>query len=65
MSCIAWASRKTGGPKLSAALNFLWLLFLFQDKEPSTALAVRARRSQSNMDLDEQRKKIRKHFEIS
>jgi hypothetical protein len=42
-SCIAWASRKTGAPKLSAALNFLWLLSLFQDKE-------------SNMDLDEQKK---------
>jgi len=42
-SCIAWASRKTGAPKLSAALNFLWLLSLFQDKE-------------SNMDLDEQNK---------
>jgi hypothetical protein len=32
-SCIAWASLKTGVPKLSAALNFLWLLSLFQDKE--------------------------------
>ena len=28
-SCIAGASRKTGAPKLSAALNFLWLLSLF------------------------------------
>jgi len=32
-SCIAWAGLKTGDPKLSAALNFLWLLSLFQDKE--------------------------------
>jgi hypothetical protein len=36
-------SFKTGAPKLSAALNFLWLLSLFQDKE-------------SNKALDEQRK---------
>jgi hypothetical protein len=43
VSCITWASLKTGAPKLSAALNFLWLLSLFQDKE-------------SNKALDEQRK---------
>jgi len=29
-SCIALASLKIGAPKLSAALNFLWLLSLFQ-----------------------------------
>jgi hypothetical protein len=42
-SCIAWASRKTGAPKLSAALIFLWLLSFYQEKE-------------SNMDLDKQKK---------
>jgi hypothetical protein len=42
-------------------LNFLWLLSLFQDKEPRTALAVRARRSQSDMDFGEQRKKEKKN----
>jgi hypothetical protein len=26
-------AEKQGAPKLSAALNFLWLLSLFQDKE--------------------------------
>jgi len=37
-SCIACASRKTVAPKLSAALNFLWLLSLFQDKESNIQL---------------------------
>jgi len=32
-SCIAWASFKTGAPKLSAALIFLWLLSFYQEKE--------------------------------
>jgi hypothetical protein len=32
-SCIACASRKTGAPKLSAALIFLWLLSFYQEKE--------------------------------
>jgi hypothetical protein len=32
-SCIAWASLKTGAPKLSAALIFLWLLSFYQEKE--------------------------------
>src|SRR5450759_1561123 len=32
-SCIAWASQKTGAPKLSAALMFLCLLSLHQGKE--------------------------------
>jgi len=33
MSCNAWASFKTGAPKLSAALIFLWLLSFYQEKE--------------------------------
>jgi hypothetical protein len=37
-SCIAWASRKTGVPKLSAALNFLWLLSLFQETKKVTLI---------------------------
>jgi hypothetical protein len=36
-SCIACASRKTGAPKLSAALIFLWFLSLHQDKERNIA----------------------------
>ena len=32
-SCIACTSRKTGAPKLSAALIFLWLLSFYQEKE--------------------------------
>jgi hypothetical protein len=32
-SYIAWASRKTRAPKLSAALIFLWLLSFYQEKE--------------------------------
>jgi len=31
-------AEKTGAPKLSAALNFLWLLSLFQDKESDICL---------------------------
>jgi hypothetical protein len=37
-SCIAWASRKTGAPKFSAALIFLWLLSFYQEKESNTNL---------------------------
>jgi hypothetical protein len=58
-SCIAWASFKPGAPKLSAALNFLWLLSLFQDKESDMDL-WRAKNEQiifqdkeSNKALDE------------
>jgi hypothetical protein len=36
-SCIAWASVKTRTPKCSAALIFLWLLSLYQDKESNIA----------------------------
>ena len=32
-SCIAWARLKTGAPKLSAVLIFLWLLSFYQEKE--------------------------------
>jgi hypothetical protein len=41
MSCIAWARRKTGAPKFSAALIFLWLLSLYQDKESNNDLGQR------------------------
>jgi hypothetical protein len=40
-SCIAWASLKTVAPKLSAALIFLWLLSLYQDKESNLGLGQR------------------------
>ena len=41
MSCIAWARRKTGAPKFSEALIFLWLLSLYQDKESNNDLGQR------------------------
>jgi hypothetical protein len=37
-SCIACASLKTGAPKLSAALIFLWLLSFYQEKESDVKL---------------------------
>jgi hypothetical protein len=37
-SCIAWASLKTGAPKLSEALIFLWLLSSYQEKESDIVL---------------------------
>jgi hypothetical protein len=37
-SCIAWASLKTGAPKLSEALIFLWLLSFYQEKESDIVL---------------------------
>jgi hypothetical protein len=37
-SCIACASQKTGAPKLSAALIFLWLLSFYQEKESDVKL---------------------------
>jgi hypothetical protein len=39
-SCIAWANRNEEAPKLSAALNFLWLLYLFQDKESNIDFGI-------------------------
>jgi hypothetical protein len=37
-SCIAWARLKTGAPKLSEALIFLWLLSFYQEKESDIVL---------------------------
>ena len=47
-SCIAWASVKTIAPKFSAALNFLWLLSLFQDKERNKGFYYLCRNFYSN-----------------
>ena len=40
-SCIACARRKTGAPKLSAALIFLWLLSFYQEKESDIILSYK------------------------
>jgi len=51
-SCIARASIKTGAPKLSAALIFLWLLSFYQEKE-------------SNIDLVEQKNRAEQSAQIN
>jgi len=45
-SCIAWASFKTGAPKLSAALIFLWLLSFYQEKESDMVLGKQKNRAE-------------------